>query len=254
MNLFPTTGIFSLRPQEQSCLLHTTYPSSTIWQSQSRYQPFQTQRTRRCHSSSEFLFPLEFRTEISHRLVSSIRKSSPSKQKKSERSFKIHRKLLASVCTTVTSALDKFQEGQNGSYTFEDTSEGTLARFIEWVYTRGYADVIESTEPAEQKTKKLEDESKGEQKIMTTAQLALTTVNHPLLVHINLYIFSSIYMIPDFCDFVFDKITTCLEELDKPDTLDTQLAVISALRLAFSKLPPHDRLFELDGSVCCVLH
>lgn len=89
---------------------------------------------------------------------------------------------------------------------------------------------------------------------MTTAQLALTTVNHPLLVHINLYIFFSIYMIPDFCDFVFDKITTCLEELDKPDTLDTQLAVISALRLAFSKLPPHDRLFELDGSVCCVLH
>lgn len=69
----------------------------------------------------------------------------------------------------------------------------------------------------------------------TEGELDLTTENHPLLAHIQLYIFCSIYLITDLRDLTFNKMTACFMDLNKPDTLDTQLAVISALLLSFRK-------------------
>ena len=61
-------------------------------------------------------------------------------------SFKIHRKLLGFKCKSIISAFEGgFEEDQKGkkkgTYTFQDTSEGTLARFIHG-YTQGVSQIF----------------------------------------------------------------------------------------------------------------
>lgn len=134
-----------------------------------------------------------------------------------------------------------FEEKQKGVYTFKDTSEGTLARFIEWAYTGDYPAVISAIEPVE--TENTEAKAK-EENTVTGAKTDLTFENHPLLTHINLYIFCSIYLVPDLQDLAFSKMTACFTDLERPNDLDTQLAVISALRVSFHLLPAHDPLLD----------
>jgi len=179
------------------------------------------------------------------------------KAEHSSRSFRIHRKLLSSKCKAIVSALDRFEEGQKGAYTFEDTPEGTLARFIEWAYTGKYPTILTSPpEPAGQplKTENVQVNGEGEDKstvttttaaaAATATELDLASENHPLLAHIHLYIFCSIYLITELRDMASNKMMECFMDLDRPEALDTQLAVVSALRLAFRKLPPHDPLLD----------
>jgi hypothetical protein len=45
-----------------------------------------------------------------------------------------------------------FDEGDKGVYKFQDTSEGTLARFVEWSYTGDYPDIITGTHPPDRKS------------------------------------------------------------------------------------------------------
>ena len=142
-----------------------------------------------------------------------------------------------------------FEEEQRGVYIFKDTSEGTLARFIEWAYTGDYPAVIiaiepvETRKPVETSTNETENtETVKEENTVTLAQTDFTSENHPLLAHIHLYIFCSIYLIPDLQDLAFSKMTACFTDLEKPNDLDTQFAVISALRVSFRRLPPHDPL------------
>lgn len=139
-----------------------------------------------------------------------------------------------------------FEEEQKGVYIFRDTSEGTLARFIEWAYTRDYPSVINPIAPVETSTKETENTKTVVKKRNTVpvAKTDFTFENHPLLAHIHLYIFGSIYLIPDLQDLAFSKMTACFTDLEKPNDLDTQLAVISALRVSFRKLPTHDRLLD----------
>lgn len=150
------------------------------------------------------------------------------------------------MCKTVTSALEMSEEGQKGSYTFKDISEEILARFIEWVHTRDIPAVLEITKPIEQKIKKTENgaEIMGDGKKNTAAELDLTIENYPLLANIHLYIFCGIYLTTHLHNPTFDEITAPFRGLNKPDTLDTQLAVISALSLSFRKLPPHVHLLD----------
>ncbi|BCS28180.1 BTB/POZ domain-containing protein [Aspergillus puulaauensis] len=174
------------------------------------------------------------------------------------RPFQIHRDLLASKSKTIASAFDRgFGEGQKGLYTFQDTSEGTLARFIEWAYTADYPAIIKPTEADEQTTIKpesaqtngIKDDSTDDPDEKTVAPTTtsgpnLTQENHPLLSHIRLYIFCSIYVIPDLQKLAFDRATTAFTELNEPTTLDTQLAVIAAMRVSFRKLLPSDQLLD----------
>ena len=83
-----------------------------------------------------------------------------------------------------------------------------------------------------------------EENTVTGAKTDLTFENHPLLTHINLYIFCSIYLVPDLQDLAFSKMTACFTDLERPNDLDTQLAVISALRVSFHLLPAHDPLLD----------
>lgn len=96
---------------------------------------------------------------------------------------------------------------------------------IHLTYTGDYPTVIsaiESREPVEINTKETETTT-------TMAATDFTFENHPLLAHIHLYIFCSIYLIPDLQNLAFSKMTGCFIDLGKPNDLDTQSAVISAL-------------------------
>lgn len=149
-----------------------------------------------------------------------------------------------------------FGEGQKGLYTFQNTSEGTLARFIEWAYTADYPAIIKPTEAEEPTAVKPEpaqinrtkdDSMDGpDEKTLagTNSGPNLTQENHPLLSHIRLYIFCSIYVIPDLQKLAFDRATKAFTELNQPTTLDTQLAVTAAMRVSFRKLLPNDQLLD----------
>lgn len=81
---------------------------------------------------------------------------------------------------------------------------------------------------------------------VTTAQMDLpTSKNHTLLAHIHLYVFCSIYLIPDLQDLAASNAVTCYMEMVwfEPNSLDTQLFV-SALRVSFSNLRLDDPLLN----------
>lgn len=130
-------------------------------------------------------------------------------------------------------------------YVFEDVAEGTIARFIEWAYRGDYPATISGTNigqtPILLEGTETDIDEKPEN---TTPETDSTSENHPLLVHIRLYIFSETYLVPDLQQLAYEKLTACLTDLDKPNSLDTQLAVIDALRLSFPRLPQHDKLLD----------
>ncbi|RDW68883.1 BTB/POZ domain-containing protein [Aspergillus mulundensis] len=187
------------------------------------------------------------------------------KATESGRPFQIHRSLLASKSKTIASAFDRgFEESKKKVYTFQDTSEGTLARFIEWAYTGDYPTILKAThaneptilkaEPSPNGTKtdgeteKTKSDSPDNLDInlisLSAPETDLTHENHPLLAHIRLYVFCSIYIIPDLRDLAFTRVTTAFKDLNQPTTLDTQLAVIAALRISFHNLLANDRLLD----------
>ncbi|KAG2001409.1 hypothetical protein GB937_010198 [Aspergillus fischeri] len=131
-------------------------------------------------------------------------------------------------------------------YKFQDTSEGTLARFIEWSYTGDYPDVITATHPLGRKSGKEEIATINveEGHTLTAAGTSFTSDNHPLLAHICLYIFCSIYHISKLQKLAFEKVTARFSDLEALDSLDTQLAVVAALRLSFRKLSTQDPLLD----------
>ncbi|KAK1143169.1 hypothetical protein N8T08_007055 [Aspergillus melleus] len=162
------------------------------------------------------------------------------------RTFRIHRKLLQSKSRPLIAALDStLKEGQDSLYEFEDVKEGTVARFIEWAYRGDYPTSITLLEPLptsfipEKVDTDIEDEPATK-----TPETDFTSENHPLLIHIRLYIFSQIYFIPDLPKLAYEKTTACFADLDKPDGLDKQLAVVDALRLSFSRLSHNDTLLD----------
>ncbi|RDK41717.1 hypothetical protein M752DRAFT_253087 [Aspergillus phoenicis ATCC 13157] len=162
------------------------------------------------------------------------------------RSFRIHRTLLHSKSSPLIAALDSnLKEGQSGVYVFEDVAEGTIARFIEWAYRGDYPATISGTNigqtPILLEGTETDIDEKPEN---TTPETDLTSENHPLLVHIRLYIFSETYIVPDLQQLAYKKVTACITDLDKPNSLDTQLAVIDALQFSFLGLPPHDKLLD----------
>ncbi|OJJ65744.1 hypothetical protein ASPBRDRAFT_139494 [Aspergillus brasiliensis CBS 101740] len=161
------------------------------------------------------------------------------------RLFKIHRKLLGLKCEPVIAALDgSFDEGRQGIYRFDETTEGTVARFIEWAYRGDYPTVISEIEPVQKSLPHGIEANVEGKPIIAPPAADFTSENHPLLVHIRLYIFSGTYLIPELQHLAFEKVTACFMDLEKPNSLDTQLAVIDAVRLSFLRLHEHDTLLN----------
>ncbi|KAL4905561.1 hypothetical protein BDW74DRAFT_177930 [Aspergillus multicolor] len=187
------------------------------------------------------------------------------KATESGRPFQIHRSLLASKSRAIASAFDRgFEESKKKVYTFQDTSEGTLARFIEWAYTGDYPAIIKAThanEPTILKAEAIVNGAKEDGKSdntksdstdnldinaisLSAPDTDLTHENHPLLAHIRLYVFCSIYIIPELRSLSFTRATAAFKSLDQPTTLETQLGVIAALRVSFRSLLADDRLLD----------
>jgi hypothetical protein len=144
----------------------------------------------------------------------------------------------------VIAAFDgSFSKGRQGIYRFDETTEGKVARFIEWAYRGDYPTMISEIEPV-QKSLPHSIEADVKDKPIIAPPADFTSKNHPLLVYIRLYIFSGTYLIPELQHLAFEKVTTCFIDLEKPDSLDTQLAVIDAVQLSFLRLHEHDALLN----------
>ncbi|KAK6813265.1 hypothetical protein RU639_010944 [Aspergillus parasiticus] len=152
------------------------------------------------------------------------------------RVFKVHQALLDAKCKAVASAFrGNFNERQNGVYTFSDTSEETLARFLEWAYRGDY------TEPVVKRKDTASDKVKED-----AASDLLDSLDHPLIAHMALYIFSEVYIVPNLKELVFTKMKAAIEVMNKPHTADDRRGVISLLRLAYTKIPANKSSAELQ--------
>lgn len=161
----------------------------------------------------------------------------------SARSFNIHRKLLERKCETIYSAFrEVFSETYQSKYTCKDTTDGTLACFVEWAYRADYGDELKPTKTTRAKSVSSEVGNDFSAKKMTKADVEMD--NHPLLTHLRLYIFGDIYLVENLKQSAFGKLTACLRSLDVPDDLGSQLAVIAMLRLASSELPLDNDLLD----------
>ncbi|KAE8355617.1 hypothetical protein BDV28DRAFT_30603 [Aspergillus coremiiformis] len=155
--------------------------------------------------------------------------------------FKVHKALLDIKCKSITPAFNgNYTESQDSIYTFSDTSHETLARFIEWAYRADYTEPTEDTD-GDTSTLPSDDEEWSTRPQDTTTGDQSRPVHHSLLAHMDLYIFSDVYIIPELKALAFTKIQTGLRAMGRPETPEQCLAVIALLRLASSKVP-------LDGS------
>ncbi|KAI9935118.1 hypothetical protein ASPWEDRAFT_186723 [Aspergillus wentii DTO 134E9] len=131
----------------------------------------------------------------------------------SSRSFKIHKGLLGAKCRLLHKAIEgQFKEGQPQLYVCQQTSEGTLVRFIEWAYKGDYPDGVEEHEI------------------------------DPLLSYAELYAFSDVYGVSDLKKLTYEKLTGSLHALGKPQDLKMQIVVITMLEIVANRLPSDDTL------------
>lgn len=160
----------------------------------------------------------------------------------SARSFNIHRKLLEHKCEVIYSASRKgFSETYQHKYICKDTTDGTLARFVEWAYRADYGNELKPTKTIGAKSVSSEA---SDGRVLETKSEEVETDNHPLFTHLRLYIFGNVYLVEDLKQIAFEKLTACLRSLENPDDLDLQLAIIDMLRLAFNELPLNDDLLD----------
>jgi hypothetical protein len=109
----------------------------------------------------------------------------------STRTFRIHKALLISKSKAIFSAfIHRFQEKENGVYIFKETTEGTVTRFIEWAYRGDYPDAVYNAGLITNNEISAEDAKTDI--VNSDTNDDLTRDNHPLLSHIQLYIFCEI--------------------------------------------------------------
>ncbi|KAE8324913.1 hypothetical protein BDV39DRAFT_207431 [Aspergillus sergii] len=154
----------------------------------------------------------------------------------STRVFKVHKALLDAKCKAVASAFNgNFTERQNGVYTFADTAEETLARFLEWAYRGDYAEPV--VKRKDTTSDKVKEDAASDQ---------LDILDHPLIAHMALYIFSEVYIVPNLKKLVFAKIKAAIEVMNKPHTADDRRGVISLLKLVYTTIPANKSSEELQ--------
>ncbi|GFF24889.1 conserved hypothetical protein [Aspergillus lentulus] len=136
---------------------------------------------------------------------------------------KIHKDLLESKCKILHAAFTSgFAGGRDGVYTCSDTTDGTLARFVEWAYRGDYQASVISKDLV-QTTLKASDDADEDNASSAAANLSESTDveldNHPLLAHLG-FIFSATH------------------------TSKLNQSIIASLRVAFLKIPLNDSLVD----------
>ncbi|KAF7119126.1 hypothetical protein CNMCM5793_008866 [Aspergillus hiratsukae] len=163
--------------------------------------------------------------------------------------FKIHKDLLESKCRILHAALNSgFSEGQDGVYTCSDTTDGTLARFVAWAYRGDYPASVISRDLVQTKIEAPDDADEDNASSAAAASVSESMYveldNHPFLVHLRLYIFSDVYLIMELKQLAYERLTACFMDINRPQTLDQQRAVVAVLRVAFFKIQPNDSLLD----------
>ncbi|KAL4876342.1 hypothetical protein BJY04DRAFT_200052 [Aspergillus karnatakaensis] len=195
--------------------------------------------------------------------------------KDSPRTFSIHSKLVASISRPITAAFENnFSEAKNKTYIFEDTTEDTLCRFIEWAYTSFYtappiqyhsSEVLDgrSETAAQNSGSTAESENKQQQAApCPTPQEPRgfpeetprkstnpppvdptpTTANNALVAHMHVYIFASVYLVDDLQRNAMALIADMLERQWHEGIEHHFPSIFACFRLAFSKLHRRDKL------------
>ncbi|KAL5342185.1 hypothetical protein BJX70DRAFT_338067 [Aspergillus crustosus] len=174
----------------------------------------------------------------------------------SSRHFRIHRKLLASKSKPIASAFERpFAEASSNTYVFQETLESTLGKFMEWAYTGDYPNpphvVVEgqlanwtaSREKWRKANKKKASETKADPEAVNAP--TINEDNDPLLVNIHVYIFATVYLIPDLQTLSMKRATSVIKSKDhsyQHANTDMLSSLYDCLRLAFESLQDDDEL------------
>lgn len=138
--------------------------------------------------------------------------------------------MLASKCKAIHAAFTgDFKEKKDGAYTIQDTTDETVARFVEWAYKNDYSDEVRFS-GASSLSEKVDKEGK----------------NHSLLVHTQIYIFAHVYGIESLQSLAYDRLTANIIAL-RAKTLDNLTAIIRTLDTTFSSLHQDDKLLDWLG-------
>lgn len=96
-------------------------------------------------------------------------------------------------------------------YTCSDTTDGTLARFVEWAYRGDYPASVISKDLVQMKIKASDDADEDNASSAAAANVSenmdVDIDNHPLLAHLRLYIFSDAYFIAELKQLAYKKLT-----------------------------------------------
>ena len=148
----------------------------------------------------------------------------------SSRKFRIHEDLLASKCKAIHAAFTgDFKEKKDGAYTIQDTTDETVARFVEWAYKNDYSVEVRFS-GASSLSEKMDEEGR----------------NCSLLVHAQIYVFAHVYGIESLQSLAYNKLTANIIALH-PNTLDYLTAIIRTLNTTFSSLHQDDKLLDWLG-------
>ncbi|PLB55646.1 hypothetical protein P170DRAFT_422176 [Aspergillus steynii IBT 23096] len=159
----------------------------------------------------------------------------------SNQPFYVHKALLESKCKVIYSALSRgFLESQEGVYTCTDTTHATLARAVEWMYSGNYPLLSKQELGADARQDSMD--TRQEEKANNLSELAEEMKNHPVMTHLQLYIFGEVYLIPDLKQAAHEELTrwcSCIVQ-----GLSPPQALIALLHMAFSNIKPDDRLLH----------
>ena len=152
----------------------------------------------------------------------------------------VHKALLEQKCKTIYVACTKFKEKETGVYRFEDVSEGTLVRFIQWAYTADYQEELEFASRKEHLVETKNDQS------FTPVALE-TDENHILLLHGRLYVFGDVYLVKDLKILAFKRMKAKLEKMNKPSDVKELTLVVDLFDFIFSNVHADDPLLDFLG-------
>ena len=157
--------------------------------------------------------------------------------------FNVHLGELEKKCKVVYAAATRdFKESLDGCYVFQETSEETLERFIEWLYTGQYSFDVQL-----QKEEVFSTPRKGSSAVPPR-------VENTLLQHGHLYVLASIYLVDELKILITTNIATALRSLYPTSSL-VLTRVIELLNFAFYHIEGEDPLLELLGkySARCII-
>ena len=164
----------------------------------------------------------------------------------STRRFNVHRGVLEKQCKTLYRACKSFKEGEDGIYNFQDVSEGTLIRFIQWAYKSTYEEEVDVSNGPKQS----DDTRSGDGKPKTSdggEESIDIDGNHPLLSHGRLYVFADKYLIRSLKRLALQKINSKLRTWGQVNDLPHMTSVIELLDLMSSNLTSDDKMLDFLG-------